>query len=76
MRWIASLTLALGATVLSATARVQAQGYGGTVEGSFAHGMADIVRSAGEYNLRTSEAYKNYEDARRKNIDNRLLEDC
>ena len=46
---------------------------GGTVEGSIAHGYADIVRSAGAYNLMTSEAYKNYEDARKKNIENRLL---
>src|SRR5205814_7688592 len=48
-------------------------GYGGgTVEGSVAHGYADLVRSAGAYNLMTSEAYKNYEDARKKNIENRL----
>jgi hypothetical protein len=45
---------------------------GGTVEGSIAHGYADLVRSAGAYNLMTSEAYKNYEDARKKNIENRL----
>ncbi len=38
-----------------------------------AAGYADIVRSAGAYNLMTSEAYKNLEDARKKYIDNRLL---
>jgi len=48
--------------------------YGGgtTPFGDAARGYADIVRSAGAYNLMTSEAYKNYEDARRKYIDNRL----
>jgi hypothetical protein len=47
--------------------------YGGTVYSHAAHGFADIVRSAGSYNLTTSEAYKNLEDTRRKYIENRLL---
>jgi hypothetical protein len=49
-------------------------GYGGgTVEGSVAHGYADLVRSAGAFNLMTSKAFENYEEARKKNIQNRLL---
>ncbi|MCI0358099.1 MAG: hypothetical protein L0211_06435 [Planctomycetaceae bacterium] len=35
-------------------------------------GFADVVRSAGAANLMNSEAAKNYEDARRKYIENRL----
>lgn len=35
-------------------------------------GMADLVRSAGAANLMNSEAAKNYEDARRKYLDNRV----
>jgi hypothetical protein len=47
--------------------------YGGaTVYSAGAHGFADIVRSAGAYNLMTSEAYKNMQDARKKHIDNCL----
>lgn len=43
-----------------------------TAAESYARGMADVVRSAGEANLRNSEAAKNYEDARSKYFDNRL----
>jgi hypothetical protein len=39
---------------------------------SYARGMADIISSAGQANLMNSEAAKNYEDARKKNIDNHL----
>lgn len=35
-------------------------------------GYADIVRSQGAYNLATSEAMKNYQDARSKYIDNQM----
>ncbi len=45
----------------------------GTPESAAAHGYADIVRSAGVYNLLTSEALGNVEDARKKYIENRLL---
>src|SRR5207247_5414915 len=68
-----SLALALGTASATTYAQTAAYYGGATVEGSIAHGMADIVRAAGEFNLRTSEAYRNYEDARRKNIENRLL---
>ncbi len=37
-----------------------------------ARGMADVIRSAGDYNLRTSEAARNVEEARSRNLDNRL----
>jgi hypothetical protein len=43
-----------------------------TAAEGYARGMADVVRSAGDYNLRTSEAAKNYTDARSKDLDNRL----
>lgn len=43
-----------------------------TYEEGVQRGFADIVRSAGAYNLMTSEAMKNVEDARRKYIDNRV----
>ena len=45
--------------------------HGGTVAGSYMSGMADVVRSAGEYNLNTSEAMKNVEDAREAFFENR-----
>lgn len=44
-----------------------------TVEEGAARGMADVIRSAGAANLMNSEAASNYEDARKKYIDNRLL---
>ncbi len=43
-----------------------------TVAESHARGLADVIRSAGAANLLNSEAAKNYEDARKKYIDNRL----
>ncbi|MCA9269559.1 MAG: hypothetical protein KDA41_13855 [Planctomycetales bacterium] len=67
---------------LAATASAQdpywgGYGYGGyhhasTVQEGVQRGFADIVRSAGEANLRNSEAAINYEDARSKYFDNRL----
>ncbi len=51
-------------------------GYGyhhaSTYEEGVQRGFADIIRSAGAANLMNSEAAKNWEDARRKNIDNRV----
>jgi hypothetical protein len=48
-------------------------GYGSsTYEEGVQRGFADIVRSAGAANLMNSEAAKNYEDARKKYIENRL----
>jgi hypothetical protein len=43
-----------------------------TYEEGVQRGAADIIRSKGAYNLMTSEAMKNVEDARRKYIDNRV----
>lgn len=40
---------------------------------SYARGYADVVRSAGLYNLATSRAMINAEEARRKNFENRKL---
>lgn len=80
--------LALGflAVCVACGAIVQGQGYYGgggyapygasyhssTAGEGYARGMADVVRSAGDYNLRTSEAAKNYTDARSQDLDNRL----
>ncbi len=44
-----------------------------TVEEGAARGMADLVRSRGAANLMNSHAAKNFEDARKKYIENRLL---
>ncbi|NLF68253.1 MAG: hypothetical protein GX575_04270 [Candidatus Anammoximicrobium sp.] len=43
-----------------------------TYEEGVQRGFADIIRSAGAANLMNSKAAKNYEDARRKCIDNRV----
>jgi hypothetical protein len=52
-------------------------GYGGgyhasTAAEGFQRGMADVIRSTGAYNLMTSQAMSNVEDARQKYISNRL----
>ena len=54
-------------------------GYGGYIDNrastpaeSYARGMADVIRSTGAANLLNSKAAKEYEDARAKNLDNRL----
>lgn len=43
-----------------------------TAEEGMARGMADVIRSAGAANLMNSEAAGNWQDARRKDIDNRV----
>lgn len=48
-------------------------GGGGTVAGNYLQGMASATRAAGDYNLSTSQAYVNLEEARRRNIENRKL---
>ena len=75
MQRFIALAVATVVTMGLSAARAQETYYGGggTVYGSAAHGFADVVRSAGAYNLMTSQAFKNYEDARQKNIENRLL---
>jgi len=45
-------------------------GGGGTVAGSAAHGMADVVRSAGYANLANSQAMINLQTARKADIEN------
>ena len=83
MKYLALVVLSAGAL---SGALLQGQNYYGgggyapygsfyhssTAGEGYARGMADVVRSAGDYNLRTSEAAKNYEDARSKDLDNRL----
>jgi hypothetical protein len=39
---------------------------------SYARGLGDVIRSAGQYNLQTSEAAINAEEARSKYLDNRI----
>ena len=46
------------------------QPYAGTVDGSWAHGRADIVRAIGENDLNSSAAAINWEAARRSATDN------
>ena len=43
-----------------------------TVGESYARGASDMIRSAGAANLMNSEAANNYEDARSKDLDNRM----
>jgi len=48
-------------------------GYGGaTAAGSYLNGMANVVRSAGYYNVMNSIATQNYEQAYSADLDNRL----
>jgi hypothetical protein len=46
------------------------QSYGGTADGSWAHGRADIIRALGENDLNASAAAINWEAARRAATDN------
>ncbi|MGE5193869.1 MAG: hypothetical protein ACM3U2_15345 [Deltaproteobacteria bacterium] len=43
---------------------------GGTVEGNFLFGAAQVIRAEGDYNLQTTQAMINYEIARSKYIEN------
>lgn len=47
-------------------------GYASTAAEGFQRGMADVIRSTGAYNLMTSKAMSNVEDARKKYIKNRV----
>jgi hypothetical protein len=76
--------LAIALTTLIAVASTQTVGaqayYGGAVidnrastpAESYSRGMADVIRSRGAANLMNSAAANNYEDARSKNLDNKL----
>jgi hypothetical protein len=77
---IVPLLLAAACTT-TASAQQSSGGYGqyyypepkaAPVGDSWAQGMATVIRSQGESNLRNSEAAINYEDARSANFDNRL----
>lgn len=72
-RVLPALALLLG---LAATANAQYYDnnyyHASTAGESYARGMADYVRSAGMYNLSTSAAAINVEQARSQNIDNQL----
>jgi hypothetical protein len=48
-------------------------GAGSTVAGSYYSGMGQAIRSQGQYNLMTSEAAVNLEEAERRDIENRAL---
>lgn len=75
------LTIALVTSGFVTMSEAHAQyGYGGygyghasTAAEGAARGMADVVRSAGAANLMNSEAVKNLEDAKKKEIENRVL---
>jgi hypothetical protein len=81
-----AVTALAGALVVTLVQHAQAQvgaygyGYGGyyggghatTAAEGYANGMSNIIQSAGAYNLYTSEAAKNYEQARSMDLDNRL----
>lgn len=73
---LATLGLLLGtASIVGAQYPYPPYGYGGyggggTVAGNAAHGMADVVRSAGYANLANSEALINAEAARKASIEN------
>lgn len=69
--------LFVGGVLLASASTASAQYWGysyrpATYEESVARGYADVVRSAGQYNLQTSEAAKNLTDARSQDLDNRL----
>jgi hypothetical protein len=48
-------------------------GAGSTVAGSYAAGMGQVIRAQGMYNLTTSEAMINAEEARRRELENKQL---
>ena len=75
-------TLAALVLIVVATGAARAQFFAGGWDGGYhsstyeegvQRGFADFVRSAGQAQLLNSEATKNYEDARKKYLENRLL---
>lgn len=75
----AAVALALTLVAFPATARAQWGGWGWGMGGGYAstagqaaaYGLSDVIRSEGYANLQNSEAAKNWEDAKTKEIDNR-----
>ncbi len=47
-------------------------GYGGTAAGSYLSGMASAIRASGQYNALSAEAAVNLEEARKRDIENRV----
>jgi hypothetical protein len=73
MKTLSFGTLLAVAFTVAVSSPAAAQYYGGgTVASSRAHGMADVVRSAGDYNLRTAQAATEIEAAKSANMKNRL----
>lgn len=70
--WPILSMLAVASLANSASAQWYVDNRASTVAESYARGIADVVRSRGQYNLLTSEALINVEDARTKNMQNRL----
>ncbi len=70
--WPILSMLAVAALANSAAAQWYVDNRASTIAESYARGIADVVRSRGQYNLLTSEALINVEDARTKNMQNRL----
>ena len=68
------ITAVLAMTVVDAHAQYyRGGGYRASTAGEgYARGMADVVRSAGEANLMNSQAASEYEEARKKNLANRV----
>src|SRR6266496_1264631 len=85
MNRILGLTIALNLVALVPSARAQAVvgnyynpygvyggGHASTAAEGYANGVGNVMQSAGMYNLQTSEAAINAEQARSMNIDNNL----
>lgn len=70
-RVIVSALMVLGAAIVL-LAQDGGYDHASTVQEGAARGMADVISAAGQANLMNSEAAKNYEDARKKNIENHL----
>ncbi len=71
-RWYAARRVTAGYAVGAAAAHYGAYGYGGggTVYSQAQNANANTIRAQGEYNVQTTAAMSNYEDARSKYIDN------
>lgn len=71
----AALSISLAAFGRPALAQWPAYGgyyHAATAEESMANGMANVIQSAGQANLLNSAAARNYEEARSRDLDNRI----
>src|SRR5688572_29419390 len=77
MRTSLAVLLLIAGTTSAARAQFFSGGdwgyHSSTYEEGVQRGFADFVRSAGQAQLLNSEAAKNYEDARKKYLENRLV---